>query len=236
MYMEQTFGGECKTRISKLVYSMAINLKKIISFLYDDSNKELVIQRNMEEAEKMRQLETDLERVQNWIGNCDQKASILLATIGILFGIFFSTDAVFNKIVKALNELRLLWNSCECLQIFVYSVSLLIFFATLVLIGLSIFFLLKTIKSTINASDFKDAVCNNNHKTFFGSISAIPYNTFLEKRCHATNSERIEELISQLYINSKICNSKFEKYNTGLNLFLWGGLLICVDIIILVLI
>lgn len=215
---------------------MAINLRNIFNFLNGNPERELVIQRNMEEAEKMRQLETDLERVQNWIGNCDQKASILLATIGILFGIFFSTDAVFNKIVKVPNELRQLWNSCECLQVFVYSVSLLIIFATLVLIGLSIFYLLKTIKSTINASDYKDAVCNNNHKTFFGSISAIPYHTFLEERRHATNSERIEELISQLYINSKICNSKFEKYNTGLNLFLWGGLLICVDIIILVLI
>ena len=215
---------------------MAINLRNIFSFLNGNSEKELVIQRNMEEVEKIRQLETDLERVQNWIGNCDQKASILLATIGILFGIFFSTDAVFNKIVKVPNELGLLWNSCECLQIFVYSVSLLIVFATLVLIGLSIFFLLKTIKSTINASDYEDAICNNNYKTFFGSISTIPYNTFLEERRHATNSERIEEFTSQLYINSKICNSKFEKYNKGLNLFLWGLLLICVDIIILVLI
>ena len=215
---------------------MSFNIRKILSFLSDNSEEEIVKQRKMEEAERIRQLENDLERVQNWINNCDQKASILLATIGILFGLFFSTDAIFNKITEIPHKLLKFWGNNECLQFFIHSIILLILLATIVLIGLSLFYLLKTIKSKIDTSDYRDAICVNNHKTFFGSISATPFYAFHEERCCSTNNERFEELTSQLYINSKICNSKFQKYNKGLNLFLWGLLLICIDIIVLILI
>ena len=123
-------------------------------------------------------------------------------------GFFFSTDAVFNKITGIPPQLLQLWDSNECLLIVAYSAFLLLFFATIVLIGFSIFNLLNTIKSKIDTSDYRDAICTNNHKAYFNSICSIPYNTFNEGRRRSTNDERIEELTSQLYINSMICNSK----------------------------
>lgn len=44
-------------------------------------------------------LELSLERVNAWISNCDQKAGLLLATIGIVLAILFATD--FVDVVKS---------------------------------------------------------------------------------------------------------------------------------------
>lgn len=215
---------------------MVLNIKKLLNLLNSNSNKHVIMQRRIEETEKIRQLENDIERVQNLIVNCDQKSSITLATIGVLISIFLSTGAVINKIITLPNKIILFVNNRAYLQLIAYSISLFILIAALILIGASLFCLLKSIKSKIDISDYSDAICSNNHKTFFGSINAITYNTFKEERLRTTNNERIEELISQLYINSKICNSKFNSYNNGLNLFIYGLLLIYIDIFLLFLI
>ena len=44
-------------------------------------------------------LELSLDRVNAWISNCDQKAGLLLATIGIVLAILFATD--FVDVVKS---------------------------------------------------------------------------------------------------------------------------------------
>lgn len=37
-------------------------------------------------------LELSLDRINAWISNCDQKAGILLATIGVMITVLFTTD------------------------------------------------------------------------------------------------------------------------------------------------
>ena len=40
-----------------------------------------------------------LSQINQWIVNCDTKASILLALIGVIFGIVFSNECLFSAIV-----------------------------------------------------------------------------------------------------------------------------------------
>ena len=42
-------------------------------------------------------MEKNLDRVINWVNNCDQKASILLALLGLVVTLVFTSD-VFVKI------------------------------------------------------------------------------------------------------------------------------------------
>ena len=43
------------------------------------------------------QMERNLDRINMWIGNCDQKASFLLAFLGVAATLFVTSDSV-NKI------------------------------------------------------------------------------------------------------------------------------------------
>ena len=52
-------------------------------------------------------LEQSLDRVNMWIGNCDQKAGFLLATIGVIMTILFTSDfmkEVKNAVIKPFLE------------------------------------------------------------------------------------------------------------------------------------
>ena len=52
-------------------------------------------------------LEQSLDRVNAWIGNCDQKAGFLLAIIGVLIAIIFSSDfsqSIVDTIVNPYRE------------------------------------------------------------------------------------------------------------------------------------
>lgn len=46
------------------------------------------------------QLKDNLDRVNMWIGNCDQKASFILAIIGVVLSICFTSDSDPFKYIK----------------------------------------------------------------------------------------------------------------------------------------
>lgn len=60
-------------------------------------------------------LNTILDRINNWINNCDTKSSIVLSFIGILLGIIFTTDyitklfEIYKKIYLSTNLVNLLF-------------------------------------------------------------------------------------------------------------------------------
>ena len=53
---------------------------------------------------------------------------------------------------------------------------------------------------------------------FYGSISKYNYEEFNKKIKNQTKQSNINDILSQVYINSKICNKKFKNYNIGLNM------------------
>lgn len=49
-------------------------------------------------------LEDKLDGVMGWISNCDQKASILLAFIGVAFPLLFSSDFATNTYKELISD------------------------------------------------------------------------------------------------------------------------------------
>ena len=166
-------------------------------------------------------LEQSLDRVNAWIGNCDQKAGFLLAIIGVLIAIIFSSDfsqSIVDTIVNPyreyirnpeLNEFRLIR--------FIYFIFILI---SVIASFVSIIFALLSITAAIDIKIYKKDDCNSelvdNSLLFFGSISSKKYNDFREM----SDVSYEDDLKSQIFINSNICTRKFKRYNFSLISFI----------------
>lgn len=163
-------------------------------------------------------LEQSLDRVYMWIGNCDQKAGFLLATIGVIMTILFTSDFMKEVKIAVIKPFLEYWGNQGdiefCLLNFLFSIC---FAATIVLSIISAIYALRSISATIDSkkiiSDNPNVV--NKSFLFFQTISFMTYDEF---KNHEGADYQLD-LLSQIYINSKICTKKFESYQTALRFF-----------------
>ena len=162
-----------------------------------------------------------LERTIGWINNCDTKTSIILSGLGVLYGIFLATDYLGKSIslVKWMID-NLSFGSVVYL-IFI-SISVL-----LMLVGVAFFTLV--LLSRTNISEFRNQKVNSVSLLFFDSISS--FSTVKDYKNKIENCDGklfIDDLISQIYVCSIICKSKFDYYKRGLLFSLFGVVMYCI--------
>lgn len=68
----------------------------------------------------------------------------------------------------------------------------------------------------------------NDSLYYFENISSKTYSEYKKQRINRTSEEEIHDILSQIYINSKISTRKYHFYKKGLEMVLWGilGILI----------
>ena len=169
------------------------------------------------------ELNTRLDRVNGWINNCDQKANILLAFAGALAAVLISSDIIkcgYDYLAKPFYEYWI--NEVDA----VLSVKKIIVFSLLVPILYFAFkmvwFLVLVLRPKTIITDLLEekSVITKNSLLHFQSIAGMKYNDF-QKRCIAQSEDSyLNDLCSQIYCNSKICNDKFENYKLGFHYFL----------------
>lgn len=173
-------------------------------------------------------LELSLDRINTWISNCDQKAGILLATIGVMITVLFATDFV-DGIRKDI--VSPYWDYLKCPKAFVFSLPRCLFFIFLLLsvifCAACSYFSLKTISATTDSKSIKEnnPTLVSKSYLFFQTIANMNYAEFKE---FGGDEAYQDDLISQIYINSKICAAKFTQYKKALRWFY--GLVMCVSI------
>lgn len=173
-------------------------------------------------------LELSLDRINAWISNCDQKAGILLATIGVMITVLFTTDfvdGVKNDIVSPfLNYLKFS-------RAYEFSLFRCLFFCFLVLVVImcveTSFYSLKTISATTDSKSINgvDTSMVSKSYLFFQTIADMNYAEFKE---FGGDEKYHDDLTSQIYINSKICAAKFAQYKKALHWFY--RLIVCISI------
>lgn len=153
-------------------------------------------------------LET-LERTIGFINNCDTKASVLLGVYGVILTIMLSKDAalemksLFDFSVSRGDWVKFLIPFC------------LVFGTCLLLIGL--YKLLSVFSPKINCNDLKQNGLELNSNIFFGTICASrSYEGFKECFLNCSDEEFLNDIMSQIYLNSKICIKKFSNCKIGL--------------------
>lgn len=159
--------------------------------------------------------ENVLERIIGFIEKCDQKANILLAFIGVVMTILFSSN-LFNKIQQVLIFPFLdYWKNGEgCFHylrflLFISLVSVFVF------AGLAIYYLIKVVRPQIDNNGSLSRI-------YFGHISAMPINDFMNPQSYKYE----EDILQQIHINSQICTKKYKNLRKAIN-YIIGMILSC---------
>lgn len=167
-----------------------------------------------------------LDTVNFWIDSCDTKASILLAFIGILLTIIF-TSPVFEDIGDVFSSI-FESNRCTLVCLVIIS-SILCFLGIISLLAVIVPRVIivpqrKTSKKTSNASSFM----------FYGTISQIDYSSY-KKQMSAMSNLRdpvMRDLLFQIHSASVICTKKITHLKFGVILFFVGFLLLGISVLL----
>lgn len=156
----------------------------------------------------------NLDRVINWVSNCDNKVSYLLALQGIILAIIFTSNYT-TCIIKTFS-----YNFS--LVDYVRS-SIFRFFEGVCLYSFIIFNILSlynaylTLQARLNPTIYKENGLNTNSVLFFDSIANRKFNDFVnDQQSTSTNNQLYNDIDSQVFIISKICQLKFKHYNLAL--------------------
>jgi len=166
-----------------------------------------------------------LSRVNGWIENCDSKVATILSGMGVFAGILLATDyvskfiAIFQFMCKKLTVLSVIYLVTGFL-----SFSLLLY---------GVFLLIGVLFARVNPTEFKGRGVKGDSLIFFSSIAQNKtLSKYREKLRKCSVEQMNDEIISQIYICSLICDKKFSLYKKGLICSLIGFIVLMIMAII----
>lgn len=163
-----------------------------------------------------------LDMVNSWIGNCDQKAGIILSSIGVALTILMTSDYMIQLHRIIFVPFFDYWKDVSDLEFdftrFMVFIFLLI---TLVLLTQTSYMMIRTITPN---TDYEKMYRENpalvpQSYIYYKTIAEMDYATY-----KADEVSYIDDLKSQIYVNSKIASSKFVMFSRGLY---WLKMTIC---------
>lgn len=155
------------------------------------------------------------DRTVTWIDNCDSKTSIILSGLGVIAGIFMASDYV-TKIIEIVRFMTSHVN-------FWAVIYLIMLFGSIGVLLTGCFFLIRVLISVTDTNSYQERGVKAESLVFFSSIAKNKTLSAYKKKVQKTDTTQFEEdIISQIYICSIICDAKFRNYKTGLLLSLLG--------------
>lgn len=143
-----------------------------------------------------------------WTSNCDTKASIVLAFIGIIVSITFTSEYLLGGVQTEIENFINYWKND------IGGFSLLSTFMFLSLFGFVIstllccYFAISSLKANIE--------CPYDSIIFFSKIAKLSKEKYIEKVNSITEEDFEQDKLSQIHICAKICEDKFEFYNKSI--------------------
>lgn len=158
----------------------------------------------------------NLERVNFWVTNCDSKVSYLLTLQGIILTIIFTSSYAGRLVVTLSYKLTFMDFGWYSLFRFIEGVSL---YSFIVLILISLYNAYSTLRARLDPKIFQEPGLVTNSVLFFETIANRSFIDFQTDQQQTTNINSItldNDIDSQVFINSKICQLKFKHYNLTL--------------------
>lgn len=183
--------------------------------------------KNMEEQleieDKINVATQTLERNIGFVTNCDNKASIVLTIVGVLLTIILTNDG--------LKEIFRIVNHCIEANTIGSKIYLLCFVIATGILILGISKLGNVLVAKVSEKECE--IENRNSKIFFGDIQKNETCESYKKDFRIMkNTDLLDDLIEQIYINARIANLKYTKFNKGFKITLIGFMLFVVVLII----
>ena len=156
-------------------------------------------------------LKENLDRVDMWISNCDQKASFVLATLGVGMTILFTSD--FVKYIRKTIIVPFKTYLCDNIQNVDWLKCVIVLSLIYVCIGVIITFyqLVNSLRAKTDINRFVQQGIERKSMLHYESVANMTYNVFCTSEVHIIN-----DLRSQVYINSIICTAKFKHYKKAI--------------------
>lgn len=168
-----------------------------------------IITETLDKDEQIEEAKASLDRINGWINSCDSKAGTVLALIGVLLTIIFTNDgltAMYNVLQKSIPPV----NFCTVLYLGLLGISALV-------LGYGMARLVLTLVARIDSNVYKEPGMITDSVLFFGKISnRASYQIFQSDVLNMKKEDYLKDLLSQIYINSKIANEKHVNYNKGI--------------------
>ena len=170
------------------------------------------IEKNIEKSIKK------LEFINQWIFNCDTKSSFVLTFLGVIVTIIFTSDIGHDMIATLHFRCADHISKSNIRNL----ISLVCAIAFCVSIIISIYQLYQTLCGRVNPIKYEQQGLQLESNIFFKTIQSRGFSEY-EIGTNSENEEQyLNELNSQIYINSKIVESKFKHYNNSLKAILYG--------------
>ena len=179
----------------------------------EESEPSTPLDKNQKKEEALK----TLERINTWIGNCDTKVSFALAFAGILIGGFFASSIITGSLKKFIDNLFDIGSFIQRgdPQFPIIVLAFVILVAFVIFIGISIVSLFHAIKGKTDSSVFHQEGIPKESNLHFGAIQNKSFLDFKKSFHQQTEESLLNDLLSQVHINSSICNQKFKSYNKG---------------------
>ena len=149
-----------------------------------------------------------------WTENCDTKASIVLAFIGVLVSVVFTSEFILGTIGAQINNIITYWRdgsgSFSILSTMMF-VSLLGF---VTFMSLCCYYSILSLKANIKCAD--DSII------FFGKIALNTKEEYIEKVNKMAEEEFETDKLSQIHNCATICDNKFKNYNKSMKYLSFG--------------
>ncbi|MFP3727480.1 DUF5706 domain-containing protein [Priestia filamentosa] len=169
-----------------------------------------------------------LDKINFWIGNCDTKVSFSLAFAGILLGGFFSSGIITKSLTNLIKKVIHIDKIKGYWEIKLVEVTAIVLLAFIILMAFSITYLFRALKGSIDTEVYKQHGLTTTSAVFFESIANRPFQTFKEETENMSSSDIHNDYLSQIYINSKICQRKFKLYNAGVQFLIYSAIIFVV--------
>ncbi|WP_341905536.1 hypothetical protein [Fluviicola taffensis] len=158
----------------------------------------------------------NLDRVNFWVTNCDSKVSYLLTLQGIILTIIFASSYAGRLVVTLSYKLTFANFGCQSFFRFIEGVSLYTFLISIII---SLYNAYSTLRARLDPKIFQERGLVTNSVLFFETIANRSFSDFQTDQQTTTNANSStldDDIDSQIFINSKICQLKFKHYNLTL--------------------
>jgi len=184
------------------------------------NNKELPQKSEMSSNEA----KDTLERTINFVSNCDNKASIILGIIGVIFTIIFTNDSLLElkNIIKIIIQFKNRWDI----------VFLILGLGSIIILACGLGLLVFCLIAKIDCKEYKQERLNLNSIIYFGNIAEYKsFKDYEDRFLNVTEENYLNDLLSQIYLNSCICMKKYKRYNLGVICSICGLMLFSIYVI-----
>lgn len=169
-----------------------------------------------------------LDRTTNWIASFDTKSSLLLTVIGISFSVLVSADTIDmaqESFTHAFYPKQDDHNFLDWLEVIMLS-------AFLILSAKSLIHIYFTLKARMLKEKHRQEGLEVNSSLFFMDIADSSYLDFKRKLNDMPEEQYLNELESQIFINSWISAIKYRNYSASVRAFSYSILALVIFLLL----